>query len=303
MEILAYIKELLLLNDCVIIPGFGGFVSNYKPATVRTAQFNPPSKAISFNEKLTFNDGLLINHLVEKEGSNYLAVSKQVELLVQELNYRLTDGETITIDGVGRLSYDEHESLTFTPEMNENFNLDSYGLATFNYETIYAKNLVRKEISQEERDAVQVFFQKRTLKKVLLAIPVLIALALVPIKNNTSNLQRSNLTSIAEMMNRTEMVQEIEPIRPIVTENAQPEVLTLKHSYYLIGGSFRSKTNAGKFIQQKQAEGFKAQNIGVIKGLHYIALDSFASLQEAKTAKQKIQTESPGSGIWIYVKR
>ncbi|MGQ7870124.1 HU domain-containing protein [Sunxiuqinia sp. sy24] len=303
MEILAYIKELLLLNDCVIIPGFGGFVSNYKPATVRSTQFNPPSKAISFNEKLTFNDGLLINHLVEKEGSNYLVVSKQVGLLAQELNYRLTDGETIHIEGIGRLAFDENESLTFTPEENQNFNLDSYGLATFNYETLHAKNLVRRDISQEERDAVQVFFQKRSLKKVLVAIPILVALALVPIKNNTTNLQKSNLSSLSQMMSRTEIVQKIEPIRAVVAETVKAEEPTLKHSYFIIGGSFRSKNNAGKFIRQKQAEGFNAQNIGVIKGLHYIALDSFASFQEAKAAQNKIKKKSPGSGVWIYAKR
>ena len=303
MEILSYIKELLLLNDCVIIPGFGGFVSNYKPASVRSGQFNPPSKEISFNEKLTFNDGLLINHLVEKEGDNYLAVSKKVELLVQELNYRLTDGETISIDGIGSLAYDDNENLRFSPAMRENLNLDSYGLTAFNYETLYAKKLVRTRITPEERDAVQVFFQKRTLKKVLVAIPLLFALALVPIKNNTTNLQKSNLSSLTEMMSMRETVQKIDPIDAVVEESVPVEEPVQNHPYFIIGGSFRSEANAAKFVTQKQAEGFNAQNIGIIKGLHYIALDSFANFQEAKSAQEKIKTETPGSGVWVYVRR
>ncbi len=64
MEISQYIKELLILNDCVIIPEFGGFVANYKPATIENNQFFPPAKEIAFNNKLVSNDGLLIKHIL-----------------------------------------------------------------------------------------------------------------------------------------------------------------------------------------------------------------------------------------------
>lgn len=303
MELLAYIKELLLLNDCVIIPGFGGFVANYKSAAIHQAQFTPPSKAISFNSKLKFNDGLFINHIIEKEGDNYLTVSKKVDLLVQELNYRLTDGERIGIDGVGELYYDENERLVFNPGLQENLNLDAYGLKSFTYETLYAKHLVPQRISQENRDAVQVFFQKRTLKKVLVAIPVVVALALFPIKNNKENLQKSDLSSITEMMTTHETVKKILPIaRPVeVVQETSAEVK--EDHYFIIGGSFRNENNAEKFVKQKSAEGYEARNIGFIKGLHYIALDSFETFSEAKSAQQKIRSESPGSGVWIYVRK
>lgn len=305
MEALAYIKELLLLNDCVIIPGFGGFVSNYKSASHRNARFSPPTKAISFNEKLKFNDGLLINHIVEKEGNNYLAVSKKIDLLVQELNYRLTDGETVRIDGVGELFYDKNESLIFNPALTENLNLDAYGLTSFQFETLYARKTVRTQISQEERDAVQILFQKRTLKKVLVAVPLLVALALVPFQNNTGNLQKSTLSNIAEVIAKTEMTQRIEPRPAVVEASSTTKALTpvAEHNYFIIGGSFRSENNAAKFLEQKQDEGFEAQNIGIIKGLHYIALDSFATLEGAKALQAKIRMESPGSGVWIYVKK
>lgn len=303
MELLAYIKELLLLNDCVIIPGFGGFVTNYKSATIQSAQFTPPNKAISFNNKLNFNDGLLINHIVEKEGDNYLAASKRVDLLVQEINYRLSDGETISIDGIGELFYDKNERLAFNPVVCENLNLDAYGLTTFDYETLYARNLVKSGISQEHRDAVQVLFQKRTLKKVLVAIPLLIALAFVPIKNNKEFLQKSDLSSLSEMMTSREIVQEIEPIRAFVEKSIESKDLAQDNRYFIIGGSFRNESNAVKFIKQKISEGYHARNIGLIKGLNYIALESFASFKEAKLAQEKIKVKAPGSGVWIYVKK
>lgn len=305
MELLNYIKELLLLNDCVIIPGFGGFLGNYKPALIQSTTFSPPSKAVSFNEKLKFNDGLFINHIADKEGEHYFAVNKRVKLLVQEMNYRLTDGEAIHIDGIGDLFYDQNESLAFSPVIAENLNLDGYGLKPFNFETLYAKKLAGSKILEENRDAVQVFFQKRTLKKVLVAIPVLFALALVPIKNNNENLQiqKSDLSSLADMMMAREKVHKAAPEAKFVAEAARIEEQAQNHRYFLIGGSFRDESNAIKFIQQKTTEGYAARDLGVIKGLHYIALDSFARFGEAKSAQEQIHSKSPASGVWIYVKK
>ncbi|MBL7972118.1 MAG: SPOR domain-containing protein, partial [Prolixibacteraceae bacterium] len=77
MEINHYIKELLLLNDCVIIPEFGGFVANYKPATNENNRFFPPTKEIAFNNKLISNDGLLINHISQTEGISYFSARQK----------------------------------------------------------------------------------------------------------------------------------------------------------------------------------------------------------------------------------
>ena len=65
-----YISELLFLHDCVIVPEFGGFVGNKKSAQLNktTGTLTPPSKQILFNTNLKINDGLLITHIVNKEG-------------------------------------------------------------------------------------------------------------------------------------------------------------------------------------------------------------------------------------------
>jgi hypothetical protein len=38
MKIEQYISELLYKYDCVIVPGLGGFVANYKSATIQPIQ-------------------------------------------------------------------------------------------------------------------------------------------------------------------------------------------------------------------------------------------------------------------------
>ena len=62
IELAQHIEALLLENDCVIIPGFGGFVAHLTPAvSVEEGNvFIPPIRTIGFNPQLRLNDGLLV---------------------------------------------------------------------------------------------------------------------------------------------------------------------------------------------------------------------------------------------------
>ncbi len=296
MEFLACIKDLILLHDCVIIPEFGGFVTNYKPAKISNSNFLPPSKAINFNNKLKFNDGLFVNYLAKQAGINYMDASKKVKLLVQEINYHLADGERVSIDEIGDLFYNENDQLIFEPAQDNKLNLDAYGLSRFQYESLYAKKLSRT-VSPENRDAVEVIFQNRSLKKVLIGVPLMIALSFFPIKDNKENILQSDLSVLTEMMAPAEPAQVVETeIIPVSQE------VTAEDRFFIIGGSFRSSENAERFLQQKLDEGFEAKNLGLIKGLNYIALGGFPDFASAKAKQLEIKDKSPDSGVWIYNK-
>ena len=315
MELLVYIKELLLLNDCVIVPGFGGFVTNYKQAGLQSSQFTPPGKSVSFNKKLNFNDGLLINHIASEEGINYIAARKKVDLMVQELNYRLTDGEEISIPGLGALNYDEQQHLVFTPKVEGNLNLDAFGLGQFNYETLFSRQMARKAaVSQQERQAaVEVIFQKRSLKKVLIALPLLFALAVIPLKNNLSHLQKSDISGFHTMVAApaaaaapVETAVEEAPVQAeeVVADAVETPVEVAEQTearYFLIVGSFKNQENAETYISQLSEKGYSGTNMGVIRGLHYISLGGFTTIDKALEARTNYQNES-GSSAWIYKK-
>lgn len=304
MELLAFIKELLLLNDCVIIPGFGGFVSNYHPAGLQYSRFTPPSKTVSFNKKLNFNDGLFMNYIADKEGINYFIASRKVHLLVEEMNYRLTDGEEIGIPEIGTLRYDDHENLIFTPKITGNLNADAFGLTAFNYETLLARKQVKKPVPQVKRDAAQVIFHKRTLQKVMVAVPLLLVLAVTPLKNYKQYLQESNLGSITEMITSSTPVPAAETMTKPETAAVGPaRDLAADHAYFIIGGSFKSDENAANLLAQLKDEGYPAIDLGIIKGLHYIAIESCATIDEAQKAHREYSSKSPDSGAWIYIKK
>ena len=81
MKLEQYISELLYQYDCVVVPGLGGFVANYKSATIQPIQntFSPPSKSISFNKNLNANDGLLANLIAQKEGVIFDVAIKKID--------------------------------------------------------------------------------------------------------------------------------------------------------------------------------------------------------------------------------
>ena len=73
MTLATYINDLLYRYDCVIVPDFGGFVTNRIGAKVNnyTHTFTPPKKQITFNKLLKHNDGLLANYIASAENISF----------------------------------------------------------------------------------------------------------------------------------------------------------------------------------------------------------------------------------------
>ena len=89
MKLATYISDLLYRYECVIIPNFGGFVTNEISAKVNafTHTFNAPSKQLTFNSHLQNNDGLLANYIANVANVSY---SNAVEIINAEVkNWKL----------------------------------------------------------------------------------------------------------------------------------------------------------------------------------------------------------------------
>jgi len=164
MKIDKYISELLFQYDCVIVPDLGGFIANYKPATIQPIQntFNPPSKGISFNKNLSNNDGLLANHIVQVEQINYTDACKRIEEYVTNVNLDLKLKKKAILSEIGELFLDVENRLQFQPAISTNYLLDSYGLTSFQKFPI-------KRISIEERVSKE--FKDRTAQVAIVGEP------------------------------------------------------------------------------------------------------------------------------------
>lgn len=302
MEISQYIKEILLLNDCVIIPEFGGFVANYKPATVENNQFFPPTKEIAFNNKLVSNDGLLINFISEAEGIDYFSAKQKLDSFVEETILNLERNRNVYFDGIGYLHYDSRENLQFEPQLKQNLLVESYGLQNFSYEKLYQRQMPKPAVKIEYREPVPVIFEKSKFKKLAVAVPLLIAMALIPMKHNKEYLAKSDMGMWETLMQSTPTTpapvqeQKVEENTTAVVV-AQPQNL----KYFIIGGSFKSEENANKYLRQLSEKGYSGKDLGIYNGLHRVAMVGFATMEEAQKELNSMLVQNPQSGVWIHI--
>lgn len=144
MQVHQYIPQLLYLHDCVEVPGLGGFVCEHKKLefNVYEGLLIPARKIPFFNTHLNTNDGLLVQHIVQKQNITAQAALENINAWVGQLHYRLQKGETIVLEGLGTFSLNGDKKIEFIPLANSNFLVQNYGLP--------ALQLRKKEIKSTE---------------------------------------------------------------------------------------------------------------------------------------------------------
>lgn len=132
VRIVSHIEELLYENDCVIIPGIGGFVLYSQHAIYDQEKhiIKPEFKEVRFNEQLTHDDGLLIQSYSNRYGISYAVGKRMVEGDVEDLIKMLKTHTPFSLGSIGNLTLNAHGHYEFEPSKAENFSPDSFGLST-----------------------------------------------------------------------------------------------------------------------------------------------------------------------------
>lgn len=174
MDITAHIRELLFGHDCVIIPGFGGFIGNYAPARIdkATGIFYPPVKKISFNRNLNHNDGLLIKKISGSSGINYGDARNMVEDFVAGIRRKLEKGDKVVFEHIGAFINNHEGNVQFEPEENVNYHLDSFGFEPFHCTPLEGYDVRRRILAKPE-----ILTQRNNFRKYLWRAAVIIPLA------------------------------------------------------------------------------------------------------------------------------
>lgn len=124
------IHHLLFQHDCVILPGFGGFLTHYRPARLDEQRklVHPPSKDLSFNRHLVRQDGLLIDRLVTREGLDFNAAKQRVETELAEWRSTLQRNGRLELPRIGTFFHGTENQLQFEPDRRVNYLKDAFGL-------------------------------------------------------------------------------------------------------------------------------------------------------------------------------
>ena len=130
-NIIKYISELLYKHDCVIVPGFGGFVARHVPAGIFNSGglITPPAKSVLFNKNLQNNDGLLANHIMEKHLLSYTEANKCIQDFVSKSYFQLDSTKRLELENIGIMYIDAEKNIQFESEANVNYLIESFGLS------------------------------------------------------------------------------------------------------------------------------------------------------------------------------
>lgn len=112
-----HIEILLLSNDCVMVPGLGGFMTHYVCSSYseKDHQMYPPLRTLGFNPKLKANDNLLAQSYVEAFDISYPEAMQRIEDEVGELSERLYNDGSFTLNDIGTLTVNEEGNIEFVP--------------------------------------------------------------------------------------------------------------------------------------------------------------------------------------------
>ena len=138
-----HIESLLLKHDCVIVPNFGGFVTQQVSARFVEEEglFLPPYRSVGFNGCLKLNDGLLVQSYMNAYGIGYVEALQQIEAAVAEVKAELHAIGSYELGGIGVFTLTLSGTYDFQPCEAGVVSPELYGLDAF---------VMRKEEEQVE---------------------------------------------------------------------------------------------------------------------------------------------------------
>lgn len=306
MRLDSYISDLLYRYECVILPGFGAFLTQYQPARIHesTDAFYPPSKLLSFNRQLQSNDGLLADHIAKSKDISYADALTAIRSYTRFLEHELEAGKNIIIEAVGSLAM-EAGKISFEPSAENNYLTASFGLSHFVQPAMSRSS--EEAITLEAEPLLFTPTQEQGPAYLKYAAIGLIAIGLTSfggLKIYESGVKQHNYVQSQDAKDRVQnSIQEA----TFVISNPLPslEVNLPKYQgrYHIIAGAFREEANAHKKITQLQAQGFEARLLGKNKyGLHQVSYESHNDRSAALKALRNIKNNN-NKDAWLLVKQ
>ncbi len=316
MSIEKYLHQLLCSNECVIVPGLGGFITNYQPAKINphTFLFEPPSKFLVFNPGLTTNDGLLATFISEKENINFDAAMERIWREVTSWQERLKAGKTITLLGIGSFHLNPEGKIVFEPDKQENYLDDVYGMASFVMPPVSHAARIRNFRRKTFTTARMRKFAITT----AITLPLVAAIVLGVLNKETvagfamqsAGFVQTLVRDITDRFTTSEkgfdapvVDKAIEPATPplpevpLATQPESPEALPT-YTYHVISGAFRNQENAQNLAEQLMKQGYPIKILGSDAGMHLVSVASFFSFDDAMKKANALKKNFPGA--WVH---
>ena len=299
MTLANYINDLLYRYDCVIVPNFGGFVTNTIGARVNTTThtFYPPKKQLTFNAYLQHNDGLLANYIASDKNISFEEATTFIANEVAEWNKNLKT-TSVEVASVGSLALNEAGQVVFEPNLTSNFLTASFGLAEVTTPSVERiKEVTVKPlsvVSEEKSKTIPLYIRRAAVAAVFVGVAYVGW-------NGIQNQQQQEL-----LANQEESVQKKIQSATFVIENPLPtinlNVSKEAKNFHIIAGAFQDVHNAENKLAELENKGYEATILGKNKyGLTQVAFASYATKEEARKALEIIK-EKVSEDAWLLAK-
>ena len=295
-----YINDLLYRYDCVIVPNFGGFVTNAISAKVNhfSHTFYPPTKQITFNSHLTNNDGLLANYIASSENISFEKATQKITDVVNSWNTQLQT-ESVVIGKVGSLSLNNEQQITFEPNTTSNYLTETFGMSALSSPAIK-----RLEYKAQVEKLAPVIAQKKSnvFIKYAAAAAVVFTVGIFGWNGYQTNQLQEQYAKQQQAVEKKIQSATFVIDNPLPTIQLNVSKETPKN-FHIVAGAFEFHENAEKKLMQLKAKGFKAEIIGKNKwGLTQVIYSSHETRTEAYKSLKDIRY-NVSEDAWLLIKK
>jgi hypothetical protein len=298
-----YISDLLYRYECVIVPKFGGFVTNNKSARIDASNntLYPPYRQLTFNNHLKNNDGLLANYIASVDNISYECAVNYIQFEIDAWNEKLKFQE-LNLNNLGSFNLHDNQ-LHFEPQQTINYLTSSFGLS----------NVLRSEIQRETVKAPSVksvepkiipLVEKKTPNYLKYAAIFVIGLSAIGFggKYYQNHLAEKQVVEARKQQNLLE--KRIENATFIITKPLPAlnlKIESQKKDYHVIAGAFRFPENADRKLNQLLEQGYKARILGINKwNLTVVSYGSFSTKEEARENLSEIKN-NVAKDSWLLI--
>lgn len=353
LRIITHIERVLLVNDCVIVPDFGGFVLRRCPALFVAEEnaFSPAHNEIVFNPALNHNDGLLTESYMQIYGMDFNEAQQTLRQDLDEWKRALDEYGTVSAGRLGSFRRNEEGALIFEPEADASrYTFDTYGLTSFymapvGTERSHDSLVTRLPVSPQDSPSEETPRTEKTGREVPLllrmmgrvagiavAAVVLFFLITTPVKDVNRNSYTAGFAP-SEILTSTFSAGEAEKTSPVQPTKETDEPVDLgpslpepsvepatgavqktihssteiaienvaRRSYYVIIGSFDSRSRARKFVSE--IDPAECRQIGMVRSGQRIRVYAakYDNRAEAEAYVSRLRKTEKFKTSWLYI--
>jgi len=320
--LISHIEYLLTENDCVIVPGWGGFVVQQHHAMITETSILPPFREVCFNPGLVHDDGILISSISQARGISYTEARRLLNNEIGIFNADLSLQKNILFGKIGQFSCDEDNTLIFESNLKSSVDIDSLGFAPLQMKTLEEIQVkqqpvtARKPFAEQEGDIIHIRVSKR---KMLRAMASTAAILILWVFSSPVNDQRANvscagivsqielakvLSSKSEQAVKKDTVQKADTAVVVKAEKpvAKKDTVAVEvERYFIVLGSFHTEKAAERHCVQLKDEGIANVQVKKMGSKMRSYLKGFVDKDEAMKYLNKIRNDREEyKEAWLY---